>query len=497
MAAVRPRRSAAGMACLSFVAPGLGQLGLGRVASGILLLLPNLVVLALPGALVAAGQLDRQALLALALQPTFLLGVLWLDLFLLLVRLTGILDAYRSALRPDPRRLRRGGSVALLLLLLAGTLAVHGAVAAADVRAYDAVSAVFSPTGPTGFDDDVALSTTATPSDSALPTPLAAATPASAAVPTAQPTATPTPAAAPAPSPTAAPTPAPAWQTSGRLDLLLVGSDAGPGRWSLRTDTLILASIEVATGRTTLFGIPRNIENVPLPAPEAADYPGGRYPGLLNSLYVEAMGHPERFPGGSLRGYRAIEGAVATLTGIHVDGMVLVNLAGFVKLVDALGGIDIDVPSRLYDPDYPLPDRSGWIVLDIHPGAQHMDGQTALAYARSRHQDSDYGRMTRQQLVLRALRASVRPACLLGRLPDLLDAVKGTFWTDLAPPTVLDLVPLAERIDGRSIRSVLFVPPAYPEWLDDAANARIRAAVRGPFSGKVPSPAPPDDGGGC
>jgi anionic cell wall polymer biosynthesis LytR-Cps2A-Psr (LCP) family protein len=84
---------------------------------------------------------------------------------------------------------------------------------------------------------------------------------------------------------------------------------------------------------------------VPLAPESAGAFRNGRFPGLLNALYVYAMGHPKAFPGGASRGFRAVTGAVQELVGVRLDGAVVVNLAGFVRLVDALGGLWIDVPT--------------------------------------------------------------------------------------------------------------------------------------------------------
>ena len=143
----------------------------------------------------------------------------------------------------------------------------------------------------------------------------------------------------------------------------------------------------------------------------------GHFPGLLNALYVYAMGHPDAFPGGDARGMRAVSGAVQQLLGVRLDGMVVINLAGFVSLVDELGGLWIDIPARLVDDKYPLEDGSKLIKVAFDAGCQKLDGRMALAYARSRHQDSDYGRMHRQQTVLLSLRREVDPVALVPKVP--------------------------------------------------------------------------------
>jgi LCP family protein required for cell wall assembly len=300
------------------------------------------------------------------------------------------------------------------------------------------------------------------------------------------------PSVGPTPGPTPAGTagPLPRWARDGRLNILLVGGDAGPDRWSMRTDTLILLSVEVATGRAAMFGIPRNLRNVPLPDESAGAFSCGCFPGMINALYVYAMGHPEHFPGGSSRGYRAVAGAVQELTGVRLDGIAVVTLAGFVRLVDALGGLTIDVPERLYDKNYPLEDGSGHIVLNISPGRHHFDGRMALAYARSRHQDSDYGRMARQQQVLVALRKQLRPCRLVPRIPALLRAAKGAFWTDIRVGDLPEMLALAQRIRADRVIRRAFTPPRYREGLDDAQIARIRREVRLVFGEPEPPPAP-------
>jgi LCP family protein required for cell wall assembly len=308
------------------------------------------------------------------------------------------------------------------------------------------------------------------------------------------------------PSQTPGPTPTPVapWRADGRLNMLLVGGDAGPGRFSLRTDTMVLLSVDVATGRAALFGIPRNLMNVPLGADSAGAFACHCFPGLLNALYVYAGQHPEQFPGGETRGYLALQGAVSALTGVQVDGMLVVDLNGFVRLVDALGGIDINVPTPLYDYRYPLENGRGDVELYIRAGQQHMDGHLALAYARSRHQDDDYHRMGRQQSVLLALRRAVKPCSLIPRLPELIDIAGDSLWTNFSPRDMPELLALAQRVDTARIARYAFVPPTIPEYLTAravgkvhamVANAFTAAASASPGASATPAPSEPPDGG--
>ena len=164
----------------------------------------------------------------------------------------------------------------MLGILLGGTLVMHGWLGFVGIKAYDTVVAISHPFS------------------SATPIPAASRSPGETPGPT--------------PEPTPIPTPEPAWGDNGRLDLLLVGADAGQGRFSLRTDTMIILSIEVRTGRAALFGVPRNLLNVPLPDGPADAFACRCYPEQLNGIFRYALAHPEIFPGDDdERGYRAVQ----------------------------------------------------------------------------------------------------------------------------------------------------------------------------------------------
>jgi LCP family protein required for cell wall assembly len=341
------------------------------------------------------------------------------------------------------------------------TLVIHGAIGAIGVQAYDTLNAVFTSPN-TGY---------------TIPTP-SFDTPAG---PTAAPGATPSP----------VPTAGPAWAADGRLNILLIGGDAGPGRWSIRTDTMIVMSADIATGRVALFGIPRNLVGAPLAREDAAAEPGGVYPDLLNSLWVYADQHPGQFPGDdTTRGFRAISGAVQQLVGVPLDGAVVINLNGFVDVVNQLGGVWVNVPYPIHDDAYPLENGSGYIVLNISAGCHHFTGHLALAFARSRHQDSDYGRMGRQQLVLQDLAKQLDPVSLILQLPNLLQIAGDNFRTTFQPQDMGSLLQFAAGVDRSKLKEVLFVPPTYPEYLTKSEISRMQKVVRNVFPAVTASPAP-------
>ncbi len=394
-----PRSRTYGPAWLTIVGgaivPGLGHLLLGRPRRAALLFAP-ILALAIAAIVVVLMSPDRADLAGELLSPDALEGLVIVVAIVGLYRLAvlGATVLLAARIRPTTR-VGRAGRVLLAVALAIVVIAPHVLVGAVIADTRETVIEVFDPSdlglGPDGPDPSF---------DGEIIPPLEPDTDLDEATPTSSASLGPTATATATPSPTPAPTPGPAWAADGRLDVLLIGADAGPDRWSLRTDTMILLSVDVATGRSAMFGFPRNMTGAPLPKESAGAVPGGRYPGLLNSIYVYANAHPSQFPGGRYRGFRAIGGTIQKLAGVRLDGIAVVNLNGFVRLVDALGGVTITIPRALHDDRYPLENGTGVVSIDFKAGKQHLNGHRALMYARSRHQDSDYGRMRRQQAVL-------------------------------------------------------------------------------------------------
>ena len=279
------------------------------------------------------------------------------------------------------------------------------------------------------------------------------------------------------------------WAADGQLNVLLIGIDAGVGEdrnLGLRPDSMILLHVDLATGRAAMLGIPRDLINVPLP-PETAKYYAchcyGPGPGqlkadfIIDNLWNEAANvHPawySQYGSGNdavskfLRGLGALKGAVSELTNVQVDGAVVINLPGFVKLIDALApnGLNINVPYEVkQDPNYAYSLSNGNRVfnIDIKAGQQVMNGEVALEYARLRHvpgYDSDYYRMKRQQLVLRAVRDQINPCGLLPQVPSILGALGGAVWTDLPQSDTAPIAALAAKV-GTSNTASFSLDPA-------------------------------------
>ena len=445
------RHSAVIAALLSFLWPGLGQGWVGSRRRAILFAVPMMLFLG-AGLLVMIVQGKARAL-GLLLQPGVLLLLLALNVAILFYRLFAIVDAYRVAARRWPPIAEKGRAATGLVLLgvvLGGTLLMHGWLGFVGFKTYDTVVAISHPFS------------------SPTPVPAASLAPGE------------TPGPTPVPTPNA--TPEPAWGDNARLDLLLIGADAGPGRFSLRTDTMMILSVEVSTGRAALFGVPRNLINVPLPDGPAEAFDCGCFPDLLTGLWRYAAEHPDTFPGpDEERGYRAVQEAIAKLTGLRIDGQVVVTLGGFVRLVDALGGLDMTTKDSIFDARYPDPLSTHVGSLYIPRGFHHFDGWHALAYARSRHQDNDYNRMNRQQEVLLAMRRQLDPCTLIPRIPELLDIARDSLWTNIPLDRLPDLFEVGASVRPGSIATYQFWPPEIHEHLDFESINKIRLMVRDPF----------------
>jgi LCP family protein required for cell wall assembly len=243
---------------------------------------------------------------------------------------------------------------------------------------------------------------------------------------------------------------APLWRPFGeeRLNVLLLGGDAGPGRGGLRTDTMMVASIDPVSGDAALIGLPRNFGGVTFK--DGSVVPVRR----LNHIYWWASDKGEAFPGPD-PGAAAIRDVAENITGLAIDYYMLVDLTGFADLVDAFGGVrltvDRPVDGPLYDP------QSGrYEMVRIEAGEQTLDGGRALAYARARYGSSDYARMGRQRCILASMASSADPLELLPRFSDLLSVIADNMSTDVPVELLPELVRLAPRIEQENIRVIGF-----------------------------------------
>lgn len=291
------------------------------------------------------------------------------------------------------------------------------------------------------------------------------------------------------------------WANVPRVNVLLIGSDAGPDRTSVRTDTMIVASINTVSGDTVLFSLPRNMEHAPFAegTPGAEAWPEGYYcdrpsdPCWLNSVWVWAENDGQRYyPKDKYPepGLSATEDAVSGVLGLKIDYYAMLNLKGFSSFVNALGGVNVNVPERLPIGGNSTNHRAtGW----IEPGKnQHLDGYQALWFARSRWSTDDYDRMRRQRCVIGAIAQQANPANLAKAFPALADAAKNNISTSIQEDDLSAWVTLTLKVKkAGSIRSLPFTSKvvgstANPDY--DQIHQLVRNALVDPAVSSTPLP---------
>ncbi len=466
------RRSAFAAAFLSFLFPGLGQAYAGRYGRALAFAALPIVLIALLAGVLANEEARRSFLFGFA-NPSTLLAALAVNVLLLVYRGVAVVDAYRVAnagsavSEASPRARRRTrlhplsivGLVAILLVLGGG----HAAAAQYNLLAYEFITAL------SGDEEGPTATPTRSPSNSPPGSPEPGSSEPGESGATGDPSTAPaTPSATATGTPQPQPTEGPAWNGTERLNILLVGGDSrdDAGATGL-TDTMIVASIDPTTNRVAMLSLPRDTESVPFPpgSPAAAAYAGGVYPTKINTLWANAANRNDLFPGNSprQRGANALKSALGELYGLDIKYYVSVNFEGFRSVIQELGGVVIDVQLPVADDKYPTDDGRGSLNLYIPAGIQHMDQNEALAYARARHQSTDFDRSQRQQRVITSLRQQTDLGSLLDirRLRPLVDAFENTVHTDIPADQFQGLIELASRVDLDRMRSLVFSPPFY------------------------------------
>ncbi|MFT4010981.1 MAG: LCP family protein [Nocardioidaceae bacterium] len=250
----------------------------------------------------------------------------------------------------------------------------------------------------------------------------------------------------------------------GRYNVLLLGGDSGATRWGMRPDSITVASIDADTGKTVLFGLPRNMTNFPFAKGSvmAEQFPGGfDCDGCeLNGVATWAQDHKSLFPDGKKArawgdpGIVATASAVEGITGLKLNYYALVNLQGFRSFVNAMGGLTLNVRE-------PIPiGRIGDITGYVKPGIRKLNGYQTLWYARSRAAADDYSRMARQKCVMNAMLHQLTPSTVVRNFEGIAKATTGLISTNLPASELDNFAQLALKAKAQPVRTVSFVPPA-------------------------------------
>lgn len=275
------------------------------------------------------------------------------------------------------------------------------------------------------------------------------------------------------------------WRDTPRVNLLLMGSDAGTSRTGTRPDSMIVASIDTKTGRTVLISVPRNFEWAPLApdSPLRERWPIGFYGGThdqpdcprkeanaadpcqINAVWTEAEqfreSHPDAYPDDPAPGRSETRDVIGEMLGLKIDHLVVIDLQGFMDLIDAMGGVEVNIKLGGFDGNTPIPygqkyANGSYAHYFDQPGPQQLNGYRALWYARSRAADGDEHRQQRQRCVVQAVVDQVDPAFMLTKYASIAQILKENVYTDIPGPNLPAFAELVERVQKGKITSLAF-----------------------------------------
>lgn len=259
-----------------------------------------------------------------------------------------------------------------------------------------------------------------------------------------------------------------------QLSILLLGTDErADEKDPPRTDTMMLLTLNLESRTAGMISLPRDLW-VPIPGYDITT--------KINTAYV--IGEKRGYPGG---GAQLAKDTVSSFVGRPVEYYFRVNFNGFVRFIDLIGGIDLFVPQTIHDEQYPTADY-GIQTFHLEAGQQHLDGETALKYVRTRNIDSDYGRAARQQQVIqtvidKVLQADMIPT-LVARLPQLSSTMRDSISTDMSLAAGVQLAQYVRQNSFREVRRLVLDDRYGQEgYSDDGAwilipdRSRIRPAL--------------------
>lgn len=370
--------------------------------------MPPLLLLGLIAAALATR--DRVSLLALFLDPNVIAALLGIQIALVAWRLLAVADAFR---RGEGAARERG--VALTAIALVFVLVPSAYAGYLTEVAREAAAAVFAPSDSTW--EPVANTTTKDEDFGVLATP---------SIP-------------PSPPP-----------QLGRFTVLLIGADSGANRSHALTDTMIVASLDPISHTVSMVSVPRDLVDAPLPD-------GRTFRQKINGLVSYVNRYPSKFPGAA-SGQAVLASSLGLLLNVQIDGWAQVNLPGFVKVIDAIGGVDVTVRDTLCDYRYR---EYGFNGFAITPGRWHLDGEAALAYARIRKSagENDFTRSARQGEIVVAARDQVVRGGYLNDPAGFIAAMGELLETSLDPSALGAYLPDAIGIHRDHIyRAVIQYP---------------------------------------
>ncbi len=223
-----------------------------------------------------------------------------------------------------------------------------------------------------------------------------------------------------------------------------------------RSDTLMLATVDPKKKSASLLSIPRDTR-----------------------VHVPGYGYDKINVAYSLGGHELTRDTVEEFLDTPVEHYILIKVPAFKRIIDAIGGVDIDVEKRMYYVDEW--DDDGGLVIDLYPGPQHMDGATAITYVRYRDEEGDIGRIERQQKFMQAVMDQVMSPAIITRLPGIIREVMSSVETDLSVRQCLELAGALKEAKSTGLKTKMVAGrPLYIDeisyWIPDLYDTREEMA---------------------
>lgn len=209
-----------------------------------------------------------------------------------------------------------------------------------------------------------------------------------------------------------------------------------------RSDTLMIATLDPEKNQAAILSVPRDTR-VKI---------SGHGFDKINAAYAYG-------------GRQLTQKTIENLLNTHIDHYIKINIHGFTKIIDALGGIDIDVEKRMYYED-PWDDDGG-LYIDLQPGMQHMDGKTAITYVRYRDEEGDIGRIKRQQNFMKAVMDKLVSPTIIPKLPSIVSAVSDSVETDMSVSEILSFIGTLQEAKNNGLKSDMI--PGKPVYIEDVS----------------------------
>lgn len=209
-----------------------------------------------------------------------------------------------------------------------------------------------------------------------------------------------------------------------------------------RSDTMMVTAVDMDQKKAALLSVPRDTR-----------------------VKIDGYGYEKINHAYAYGGHKLSQDAIENLLGVSIDHYILIDTKAFERIIDAIGGIDINVEKRMYYED-PWDDNGG-LVIDLYPGEQHLDGQKAIQYVRYRDGEGDIGRIGRQQHFIKAVLAKVISPEMLPRLPKLVEEVSSAIKTDMSLAELLEFANTMKSVHDNGLTAQMV--PGQPAYIDDVS----------------------------